>query len=150
MATLLLSVTERGQATIGRDSVDEGTFWALAPRYAAHDLLLRGQPATAEEIVGSHSTWAKRLGAGAGGRPGWFSSSAPRWGSRASCLELAATLTLGNAATREKLEDCHADSTVRGAPGADDRQVGIASAERAGRRSLAYDPGRGCPGAKNS
>ena len=72
VATLLLSVTERDRATIGRDSVDEGTFWALAPRYAVHDLLLREvRPATAEEIVGSHSTWAKRLGAGSR-RPAWL------------------------------------------------------------------------------
>src|SRR5262245_4216240 len=33
--TLLLSVTERDRATIGRDSVDADTFWALAPSYAA-------------------------------------------------------------------------------------------------------------------
>ena len=72
VATLLLSVTERDRATIGRDSVDEGTFWALAPRYAAHDLLLREvRPATAEEIARSHSTWAKRLGAGSR-RPAWL------------------------------------------------------------------------------
>jgi len=72
VATLLLSVTERDRAAIGRDSVDEGTFWALAPRYAMHDVLLcEVRPATAEEIVGSHSTWAKRLGAGSR-RPAWL------------------------------------------------------------------------------
>ena len=71
-ATLLLSVTERDRATIGRDSVDEGTFRALAPGYAAHGLhLCEARPATAEEIGRSHSTWAKQLGAGSK-RPAWL------------------------------------------------------------------------------
>lgn len=70
--TLLLSVTERDRATIGRDSVDEGTFRALAPRYAVHDLLLHeARPATAEEIRRSHSSWAKKLSAGSK-RPVWL------------------------------------------------------------------------------
>jgi 16S rRNA (adenine(1408)-N(1))-methyltransferase len=71
-ATLLLSVTERDRVTIGRDSVDEATFRALAPRYAAHGLhLCEARPATVEEVALSHSTWAKRLGAGSK-RPAWL------------------------------------------------------------------------------
>jgi 16S rRNA (adenine(1408)-N(1))-methyltransferase len=70
--TLLLSVTERDRATIGRASVDAGTFQTLAPRYAAHDLALReARPATADEIRRSHSTWAKKLAAGSK-RPVWL------------------------------------------------------------------------------
>lgn len=70
--TLLLSVTERDRARIGRDSVDEGTFRALAPRYALHGLLLReARPATGDEIARSHSTWAKKLRAG-DRRPVWL------------------------------------------------------------------------------
>jgi 16S rRNA (adenine(1408)-N(1))-methyltransferase len=70
--TLLLSVTERDRATIGRVSVDEGTFRALAPGYAAHGLILReARPATGDEVRRSHSTWAKRLGAGSK-RPTWL------------------------------------------------------------------------------
>ncbi|HZO33263.1 MAG TPA: hypothetical protein VFH48_45545 [Chloroflexota bacterium] len=52
--------------------MDEGTFWALAPRYAAHGLILHeARPATGQEIAGARSTWAKRLGAG-GRRPAWL------------------------------------------------------------------------------
>jgi 16S rRNA (adenine(1408)-N(1))-methyltransferase len=69
--TMLLSVTERDRS-IGRDWLDERTFAALAPRYAAHGLLLREvRPATVEEVSQSHSSWAKRLGAGIS-RPVWF------------------------------------------------------------------------------
>lgn len=62
---LLLSLTERDNvAEVG--VIDERTFAALAPAYAAHGLtLLDARPATREEIARSHSTWAKRLGAGA-------------------------------------------------------------------------------------
>ena len=70
--TLLLSVTERDRETIGRDSIDVSTFQAIAPAYAAHDLVLReARPATADEIKRSHSTWAKRLAAGSK-RPVWL------------------------------------------------------------------------------
>ena len=69
--TLLLSLTERDRA-IGPTSLDEPTFAALAPPYAAHGLLLReARPATREEIASSHSTWAKRLAAGTA-RPVWL------------------------------------------------------------------------------
>jgi 16S rRNA (adenine(1408)-N(1))-methyltransferase len=62
--TLLLSVTERDRS-IGPASLDERTFAALAPCYAVHGLLLReARRATAEQITHSHSSWAKRLGAG--------------------------------------------------------------------------------------
>jgi 16S rRNA (adenine(1408)-N(1))-methyltransferase len=70
--TMLLSVTERDRVTIGRDSVDERTFRELAPVYAAHGLqLCEARPATADEVARSHSSWAKRLGAG-GSRLVWL------------------------------------------------------------------------------
>ena len=69
--TLLLSVTERDRS-IGPVTLDERTFAALAPRYAVHGLLLsEARPATFEEVTHSHSSWAKRLGAGIG-RPVWL------------------------------------------------------------------------------
>ena len=69
-ATLLLSVTERDRLA-GPVPLDEGAFEALAPRYAAHGLYLcEARPATVDEVVRSHSTWAKRLGAGSN-RPVW-------------------------------------------------------------------------------
>ena len=69
--TLLLSVTERDRS-IGPVALDDRTFTALAPRYAAHGLLLREiRPATVEEVTQSHSSWAKRLGAGTS-RPVWL------------------------------------------------------------------------------
>jgi len=69
--TLLLSVTEHDRATVPI-SLDERTFAGLAPRYADHGLLLSAvQPATVEQVARSHSTWAKRLGAGHA-RPAWF------------------------------------------------------------------------------
>ena len=55
---------------IVRDELTE-TFGALESSYAAHGLLLReARPATAEQLARSHSTWAKRLGAGSN-RPVW-------------------------------------------------------------------------------
>lgn len=62
---LLLSLTERDNvAEVG--TIDERTFAALAPAYAARGLtLLDARPATRQEVARSHSTWAKGLGAGA-------------------------------------------------------------------------------------
>ena len=69
--TLLLSVTGRDRS-IGPVSLDERGFAALAPRYAARGLLLdEARPATAEQVAHSHSSWAKRLGAGIR-RPVWL------------------------------------------------------------------------------
>ena len=69
--TMLLSVTEHDRST-DRSNLDEGTFAALAPRYATHGLCLReARPATADDIARAHSTWAKRLGAGET-RPAWL------------------------------------------------------------------------------
>lgn len=68
---LLVSVTERDR---GADAgpLDEDTLAALAPAYARHGLVLgRPRQATAGEVAATHSTWAKRLGAGAG-RPAWL------------------------------------------------------------------------------
>jgi len=62
--TLLLSLAERDNvAEIG--TIDERTFDVLAPAYANHRLtLIDARPATRNEIARSHSSWAKRLGAG--------------------------------------------------------------------------------------
>ena len=69
--TLLLSLTERDRS-IGPGSLDERTLAALAPRYAAHGLLLRqARRPTVEEIAHAHSSWAKRLRAGLS-RPVWL------------------------------------------------------------------------------
>jgi len=69
--TLLLSVTERdhvaGLASFAGDAVAR-----IRRCYAARGLALtEGRPATAADLAGSHSTWAKRLGAG-GQRPVWL------------------------------------------------------------------------------
>ena len=69
--TLLLSVTDRDRIG-GRAALDNATFAGLESRYAAHGLLLReARPATTEQVARSHSTWAKRLGAGSN-RPVWY------------------------------------------------------------------------------
>jgi 16S rRNA (adenine(1408)-N(1))-methyltransferase len=69
--TLLLSVTEHDRS-IGPSVLDEGTFAALAPRYAVHGLRLsEARPAAPDDVARAHSTWAKRLGAGAS-RPAWL------------------------------------------------------------------------------
>ena len=69
--TFLLSVTEHDRS-IGPAALDERTFAALAPRYAAHGLGLgEARPATPDDLSRAHSTWAKRLGAGAS-RPAWL------------------------------------------------------------------------------
>ena len=71
VVTLLLSVTDRVRIG-GRTSLDDATFVGLESRYATHGLLLReASPATAEQLAWSHSTWAKRLGAGSN-RPVWY------------------------------------------------------------------------------
>lgn len=62
--TVLLSVTEHDRID-GIVGIDEQRVAALAPVYAAHGLRLEEcQPATADDIARSHSSWAKRLGAG--------------------------------------------------------------------------------------
>ena len=69
--TALLSVTTRDHID-GLDSLDAGTFERLAADYAAHGLMLtEARPATADDLAQSHSSWAKRLGAGAS-RPTWL------------------------------------------------------------------------------
>jgi 16S rRNA (adenine(1408)-N(1))-methyltransferase len=69
--TLLLSVTGRDRVA-ELDSLDEGVLAVLAPAYAASGLVLcEARPATAADLARSHSTWAKRLGAGES-RPAWF------------------------------------------------------------------------------
>jgi 16S rRNA (adenine(1408)-N(1))-methyltransferase len=69
--TLLLSVTERDHVG-GVRLLDECTFTTLAPAYAVHGLILEeSRPATEDDLARSHSTWAKRLTAGAQ-RPVWF------------------------------------------------------------------------------
>ncbi len=77
--TALLSVTTRDHLD-GLDSLDAGTFERLAADYAAHGLTLaEARRATAEDLARSHSSWAKRLGAGAS-RPAWlvrFQRNAP-------------------------------------------------------------------------
>jgi 16S rRNA (adenine(1408)-N(1))-methyltransferase len=62
--SVLLSVTEHDRID-GIDGLDEKTIVTLAPAYAACGLLLEEcHPATVEDIARSHSSWAKRLGAG--------------------------------------------------------------------------------------
>ena len=69
--TALLSVTTRDHID-GLDSLDAGTFERLAVDYAAHGLTLaEARPATADDLARAHSSWAKRLGAGAS-RPAWL------------------------------------------------------------------------------
>jgi 16S rRNA (adenine(1408)-N(1))-methyltransferase len=95
-ATLLLSATERDHP-IGPVSLDERTFAALAPRYAAHGLLLgEARPATVEDVARSHSSWGKRLGAGIG-RPIW--SVRLRRAGTAAC-EVSTNLSGGVATSR--------------------------------------------------
>jgi 16S rRNA (adenine(1408)-N(1))-methyltransferase len=68
--SVLLSITEHDRIA-DVDLLDERTFAALAPAYAAHGFALRdARPATADDIARSHSTWAKRLRAGVS-RPVW-------------------------------------------------------------------------------
>jgi 16S rRNA (adenine(1408)-N(1))-methyltransferase len=68
--TVLLSVTDRDRID-GIETIDDQTFAALAPAYAANGLILEEcRPATADNIARSHSTWAKRLAAGQA-RPVW-------------------------------------------------------------------------------
>jgi 16S rRNA (adenine(1408)-N(1))-methyltransferase len=62
--TGVLSVTER-ERSLRLPALDDGLGAALAERYAAHGLtLVEWRPATRHEIEATHSSWAKRLGAG--------------------------------------------------------------------------------------
>jgi 16S rRNA (adenine(1408)-N(1))-methyltransferase len=69
--TVLLSVTERDHVT-GTDSFDGGEIERIRCGYAAHGLILTEcRPATPDDLAATHSTWAKRLGAGSR-RPAWL------------------------------------------------------------------------------
>ncbi len=68
---MLFSVTARDHID-GLASLDAATFERLAPAYADCGLNLRvARPATADDLVRSHSSWAKRLGAGTE-RVAWY------------------------------------------------------------------------------
>lgn len=68
--SVLLSVTERDRID-GIDTIDDRLLCSLAPAYAGHGLtMLQARRATPDEIARSHSSWAKRLDAGAA-RPVW-------------------------------------------------------------------------------
>jgi len=69
--TMLLSVIERDHVAAMATFAGE-TVARLSRGYAAHGFTLtEGRPATAAEVAGSRSTWAKRLDAG-GRRPAWL------------------------------------------------------------------------------
>jgi 16S rRNA (adenine(1408)-N(1))-methyltransferase len=69
--TLLLSVTERDHVA-GMDAFDGDAIERIGRCYAAYGLALtEGRPATAEDLAATHSTWARRLGAGVR-RPAWL------------------------------------------------------------------------------
>ena len=69
--TLLLSVTERDHVA-GMDAFDGDVIERIGRCYVAYGLALaEGRPATAEDLAATHSTWAKRIGAGAR-RPAWL------------------------------------------------------------------------------
>lgn len=71
VVTLLLSVTERDHVP-GMDTVDADAIAQIGRCYAAYGLACcEARPATAADLTASHSTWAKRLGAGAQ-RPVWL------------------------------------------------------------------------------
>jgi 16S rRNA (adenine(1408)-N(1))-methyltransferase len=68
--SVMLSVTPRDNIP-GLQTLDERALCMRAGDYAAQGLaLLEARPASAEEIARVHSTWAKRLGAGAA-RSAW-------------------------------------------------------------------------------
>jgi 16S rRNA (adenine(1408)-N(1))-methyltransferase len=82
--TLLLSVTERDHVA-GMDTFDGSAIDQLACRYAAYGLVLtEGRPATAADVAATHSTWAKRLGAGVR-RPAWLLRFRRCWAGPAGC-----------------------------------------------------------------
>jgi 16S rRNA (adenine(1408)-N(1))-methyltransferase len=69
--TLLLSVTERDHVN-GLDAFDQDAVERIRCGYAAYGLMLAEcRPAVAEDLAATHSTWAKRLGAGSR-RPAWL------------------------------------------------------------------------------
>jgi 16S rRNA (adenine(1408)-N(1))-methyltransferase len=58
----------------GRDLpvLDERLSAVIADAWTGHGLTLAGfRPATAAELAGTHSTWARRLGLGSGTREAW-------------------------------------------------------------------------------
>jgi 16S rRNA (adenine(1408)-N(1))-methyltransferase len=69
--SVILSVTERDTAA-GAPIPTRALFAARAGAYLAAGLALTdARPATVEEIGASHSSWARRIGAGAG-RTAWI------------------------------------------------------------------------------
>lgn len=69
--TLLLSLTPKGQGA-GVASLQAASLEALAASYRRLGLLVTElRPATVADVAASHSTWGKRLGAGAK-RPAWL------------------------------------------------------------------------------
>jgi len=68
---LLLSSTVRDRGA-GVPPIQAATLHALAESYAAWGLAVtEARPATAADVAAAHSTWGKRLGAGAL-RPAWL------------------------------------------------------------------------------
>jgi 16S rRNA (adenine(1408)-N(1))-methyltransferase len=69
--SLLLSSTDRDRGA-GVAPLEEPAVRALATDYAGWGLAVTGaRPATAADVAAAHSTWGKRLGAGAR-RPAWL------------------------------------------------------------------------------
>jgi len=68
LADVLVSVTERD----GLGSLDDAAIARLANVHQRRGLrLCDARPATAAEVINSHSSWARRLGATRGRRPAW-------------------------------------------------------------------------------
>jgi 16S rRNA (adenine(1408)-N(1))-methyltransferase len=69
--SVLLSLTDRDHGA-GAGPVGEATLATLAAPYGRHGLAVtRVRPATPADVAASHSTWGRRLGAGAR-RPAWL------------------------------------------------------------------------------
>ena len=69
--SMLLSSTDRDRGA-GVEPLQEPAVRALAGSYAAWGLAVsEARPATAADVAAAHSTWGKRLGAGAR-RPAWL------------------------------------------------------------------------------
>jgi 16S rRNA (adenine(1408)-N(1))-methyltransferase len=69
--SMLLSSTDRDHGA-GVAPLRQETLQALAGAYGRHGLAVTAaRPATAADVAAAHSTWGKRLGAGAG-RPAWL------------------------------------------------------------------------------
>jgi 16S rRNA (adenine(1408)-N(1))-methyltransferase len=69
--SMLLSSTDRDRGA-GVEPLQEPAMRALAASYAAWGLAVtEARPAAADDVAAAHSTWGKRLGAGAR-RPAWL------------------------------------------------------------------------------